>query len=70
MTEVLDVNKDGKVTLEDFENLAVQVLCGPGVLTPNSFETTYKIPKYEATGVSTTYETSHAKPGINYKEKF
>lgn len=70
MTEVLDVNRDGKVTLEDLENLAVQFLCGPGVLTPNSFDITYKKPKYETSSVSTTYETSHVKPGINYKETF
>lgn len=68
MTEVLDVNRDGKVTLEDLENLAVQFLCGPGVLTTSSVDVTYKKAKYETSSVSTTYETSRAKPGINFKE--
>ena len=31
-TNVLDINKDGEVTLNDLESFAVDVLCGSGVL--------------------------------------
>lgn len=30
MHEVMDFNKDKKVTIQDFENLAVKYLCGQG----------------------------------------
>jgi sorbitol-specific phosphotransferase system component IIC len=63
--EVLDANRDGQVTLADLETLAVQYLCGPGVLSAHSFDNAYKKPKYEASNVSTSYATSLIKPNIN-----
>lgn len=44
--EVLDANKDGQVTLADIEAVAVQFLCGPGVLSPHSLDHSYKKGKY------------------------
>ncbi len=35
MHEVLDFNKDKKVTVADFENLAIKYLCGQGFNTSN-----------------------------------
>jgi hypothetical protein len=51
-TEILDVNKDGQVTLNDLENLAVSYLCGPGVLTNQPFDPSIKKQKFEVTGLS------------------
>lgn len=67
-TEVLDANKDGQVTLADLEAVAIQFLCGPGVLSPHSFDSAYKKPKYEVSNVSTSYATSLIKSSANNQE--
>lgn len=65
---MLDVNKDGQVTLPDLEALAIQYLCGPGVLAAHSFDNAYKKPKYEVSNVSTSYTASLIKPTLNGQE--
>lgn len=39
MHEVLDANRDRRVTESDFESLAVRYLCGQGMSASNRFET-------------------------------
>jgi len=45
-SEVLDANRDGQVTLADLETLAVQYLCGSGVLSNQAFDPVGKKQKY------------------------
>lgn len=50
---MLDVNKDGQVTLDDLEQVALQYLVGPGVLSSHSIERNYKSSKKLETSGST-----------------
>jgi len=54
MHEVLDLNKDKKVTVADFENLAIKYLCGQG-LSSSNFQ---KFTESKTTITSTTTKTT------------
>jgi hypothetical protein len=60
-TEVLDVDKDGQVTLGDLEQLAVQYLCGPGVLSTAPAIQNYKAKKTDTPSFT---PVSYATPAI------
>jgi hypothetical protein len=62
---VLDANKDGQVTLEDLEQMAVQFLTGPGVLSSHSIDRNYKAKKLESTSASSS-SFATALVGANY----
>ncbi len=64
MHEVMDFNKDKKVTVADFESLAVRYLCGQGGFSSNSFtkfSSDQRTSNVTNTSVTkTTVVTSHA----------
>lgn len=75
---MLDANRDGQVTLEDLEQVAIQYLTGPGVLSSHSIDRNYKAKKLESSSASSSsfatalvgapsYQISSKVDAISYK---